>query len=90
MRRLGLRDIDFYVSRRQLGWVGHVSPMDFERLPRRMLSCCVPHKRPLGAPRMTYGRSVGKALDVFDLDHKRIPTRSGPSLLRTVLLGAPR
>ena len=42
MRRLGLRDIDFYVSRRQLGWVGHVSPMDFERLPRRMLSCWVP------------------------------------------------
>ena len=39
MRRLGLRDIDFYVSRRQLGWVGHVSRMGFERLPRRMLSC---------------------------------------------------
>ena len=42
-------------------------------IPRRMLSCWVPHKRPLGAPRMTYGRTVGKALDVFDIDRKRWP-----------------
>jgi hypothetical protein len=31
----------------------------------RMLSCWVAHPRPRGAPRMTYGRSVGKALDTF-------------------------
>ena len=37
------------------------------------LSCWVPHKRPVGAPRMTYGRSLGKALDVFDIDHKKWP-----------------
>ena len=73
MHRLGLDAIDFCVSRRQLGWAGHVSRMGFERLPRRMLSCWVPHKRPLGAPHMTYGRSLGKALDVFDLDHKKWP-----------------
>ena len=73
MQRLGLDAIDFYLSRRQLGWAGHVSRMDFERLPRRMLSCWAPHKRPLGAPRMTYGRSLAKALDVFDLDHKKWP-----------------
>ena len=73
MRRLGLDGIDFYVSRRQLGWLAHVARMDFGRLPRRMLSCWVTHKRPLGAPRMTYGRSVGKALDVFDLDDKKWP-----------------
>ena len=41
------------------------------RLPRRVLSSCVPRKRPPGAPRMTYGRSLGKALDVFDLDHSK-------------------
>ena len=45
--------IDFYVARRQLGWAGHVRRMDFDRLPRRMLSSWVPHKRPPGAPRMT-------------------------------------
>ena len=73
MQRLGLDAVDFYVARRQLGWLGHVARMDFSRLPRRMLSCWVPRKRPPGAPRMTYGRTVGKALDVFDLDPKKWP-----------------
>ena len=45
--------------------------MDFDRLPRRMLSAWVPHKRPIGAPRLTYGRSMVKAMDVFDLDPSR-------------------
>ena len=53
MLRLGVDAIDFYVARRQLGWAGHVCRMDFDRLPRRMLSSWVPHKRPPGAPRMT-------------------------------------
>ena len=73
MQRLGLDAVDFYLARRQLGWLGHVARMDFSRLPRRMLSCWVPHKRPPGAPRMTYGRTVGKALDVYDLDPKKWP-----------------
>ena len=73
MQRLGLDAIDFYVHGRQLGWTGHVARMDFERLPRRMRSCWVPQKRPLGAPRMTYGRTVGKALGVFGIDRKRWP-----------------
>ena len=70
MRRLGLDAADFYVARRQLGWLGHVARMDFSRLPRRMLSCPVPHPRPRGAPRMTYGRSVAKALAVFDISSR--------------------
>ena len=73
MLRLDVDAIDFYVARRQLGWAGHVCRMDFDRLPRRMLSSWVPHKRPPGAPRMTYARSLGKALDVFDLDHLKWP-----------------
>ena len=71
MEQLGIDAIDFYVAQRQLGWAGHVRRMGFERLPRRMLSSWVPHKRPLGAPRMTYGRSLRKALDVFGLDHSK-------------------
>ena len=73
MQRLGLDAIDFYMHARQLGWAGHVARMDFERLPRRMLSCWVPHKRPRGAPRMTYGRTIGKALDMFDINPKKWP-----------------
>ena len=45
--------------------------MDFERLTRRMLSSWVPHPRPIGAPKMTYGRSLTKALDKFNIDASR-------------------
>ena len=32
-----------------------------------------PHARPRDAPRLTYGRSVAKAMDIFNLDHARWP-----------------
>ena len=35
-----------------------------------MLSSWVPHKRP---PSMTYGRTLAKALDVFDIDQAKWP-----------------
>ena len=73
VQELGLDAIGFYVARRQLRWLGHVSRMDWERLPRRMLSAWVPHARPRGAPQLTYGRSVAKAMDVLNLDHARWP-----------------
>eukprot|EP00964_Phaeocystis_antarctica_P097261 scaffold63423_cov68-Phaeocystis_antarctica.AAC.1 len=69
-------------ARRQLGWLGHVARMDYSRLPRRMLSCWVSHKRPPSAPRMTYGRSILKALDTFDLDHKKWPELAADRLAR--------
>ena len=68
MSRTGLDAADFYVAQRQLRWLGHMARMDFGRLPRRMLSAWVPHKRPVGAPVMTYGRSVMKALKKFNID----------------------
>ena len=38
-QRLGLDSIEFYIARRQLRWLGHVSRMPYEtRLPRRLLS----------------------------------------------------
>ena len=73
MQQLGLDAADFYVARRQLGWLGHVARMDYSRLPRRMLCCWVPHKRPPGAPRMTYGRTIAKALDVFNINQAKWP-----------------
>ena len=51
MQELGLDAIDFYVARRQLRWLGHVSRMDWERLPRRMLSAWVCRTRGRGARR---------------------------------------
>ena len=72
-QELGLATIDFYVSRRQLRWLGHVSRMGFERLPRRMLSSWVNAPRPRGAPQMTYGRSITKALEKFNIDLRYWP-----------------
>ena len=71
-QQLGIDLIDTCIARRQLRWLGHVSRMDFEsRLPRRMLSSWVPHRRPAGAPTMTYGRSIAKAMVKFQLDQTR-------------------
>ena len=69
-RRLGIDSIDMYLSRRQLRWLGHIRRMEYDRLPRRMLSSWVPCPRPRGAPPMTYGRSVGAALDDFHIDRR--------------------
>jgi hypothetical protein len=85
-RRLGLDTADFYVARRQLGWLGHVARMDYSRLPRWMLSCWVAHPRPRGAPRMTYCRSVGKALDTFGLDHNKWPELAADRLAWRAML----
>ena len=73
-QRLGLDSIEFYIARRQLRWLGHVSRMPYEtRLPRRLLSAWVPHRRPIGSPSMTYGRSIFKALEMFRIDKTRWP-----------------
>ena len=68
LQRTGLAPIDSYVSRRQLRWAGHLARMDYCRLPRKMLSSWVQHKRPRGAPEFTYGRSLYKALKYANID----------------------
>ena len=73
-RQLGVDTIDTYLYRRQLRWLGHVRRMDYaQRLPRRMLSSWVAHPRPRGAPPMTYGRSIERALDAFHIDRRDWP-----------------
>jgi hypothetical protein len=66
--KMNLESIDTYVKCRQLRWLGHVGRMPFERLPRKMLSSWCATKRPRGAPQMTYGRTIGKALAHFHID----------------------
>ena len=86
---MGMETIDLYVARRQLRPAGHVSRMDHEvRLPRRMLSSWVPQRRPVGGPTMTYGRSIFKAMDKFNLDVERwheLAAQRGPwrAMLKT-------
>ena len=68
LTELDMLPIDYYIARRQLGWLGHVARMDMQRLPRRMLSSWTPHRRPVGSPTMTYGRAMKKALQCFGLE----------------------
>ena len=67
LNRLQLSPIDTYVTRRQLQWAGHLSRMDYGRLPRKMLTW-VPEKRPVGCPYYTLGRSLYKALTKARID----------------------
>jgi ABC-type sulfate transport system substrate-binding protein len=71
-KRIGLHIIDYYIFSRQLCWIGHVSMMNFNWLPRRMLSCWVPNKRSAGRPRFTYGEAVNKALKSFEFDKDKL------------------
>ena len=66
--KLSLESIDTYICRQQLRWAGHVMRMSWNRLPRKMLSCWVRSKRPRGAPRYTYGRSLYKCLKKSGID----------------------
>jgi hypothetical protein len=60
--RVGLHSFDGYYNTRLLRWAGHVARMPMTRTPRKLLTAWVKHKRPRGAPRMTFGRTLNKAL----------------------------
>ena len=68
LMRLGLSSIDIYTVRRQLRWAGHVSRMQINRVPRKLLSSWVRHKRPQGSPQFTYGRALKKSLRIANID----------------------
>lgn len=74
LMRLGLSSVDTYITRHQLRWAGHVSRMDYRRLPRKMLSGWVRSKRPRGAPHFTYGRALRKSLKKAQIDIATWPT----------------
>jgi len=65
--RIGIWDMDFYIARRTLLWVGHIARMPKSRLPRRLLTSWVNAPRPEFGQEMTYGRSLERWLKVFDL-----------------------
>ena len=74
LARVGLAPLDTYIVRRQLRWAGHVARMDYARLPRKMMSSWVCHKRPRGCPQYTHGRSLTKALRTARIDVDDWPT----------------
>ena len=62
LKRLKLKSMDAYVTKRHLQWAGHLARMPMERLPRKMMSCWIDSKRPVGCPSFTYGRGLNKSL----------------------------
>jgi hypothetical protein len=67
----GIHSVESYVFRRQLRWAGHVARMPTSRLPRKFLSSWCRAKRPTGAPKLTYGRTLLKALKWAGIDASR-------------------
>lgn len=70
-KRLGIHPIEYYIYNRQLCWAGNVARMDLSRLPRRMLSSWIAHSRPNGRPRFTWGATLVKALEKFQLNPEK-------------------
>jgi hypothetical protein len=61
-----VRPLRWHYETRLLRWGGHIVRMEKDRLPRMLMTSWVPNSRPIGCPRMTFGRTVKKAL-------KRLP-----------------
>ena len=57
-----VRPLHWHIDTRVLRWIGHIARMKRDRLPRMLLTSWVPHPRPIGCPRMTFGRTVKKAM----------------------------
>ena len=62
LKRLGLYAFDEYYNCRLLRWAGHVARMPMTRMPRMLMTGWVPNSRLIGAPQMTIGRTINKAL----------------------------
>ena len=60
--RLKIKNLDHYYNTRLLRWAGHVARMPMHRLPRKLLTGWVQHKRPVGGHQMNFGRTLNKAL----------------------------
>lgn len=57
-----VRPLRWHYETRLLRWAGHMARMEHDRLPLMLLTSWCPHSRPVGCPRMTFGRTLKKAL----------------------------
>jgi hypothetical protein len=69
LERLDVGSFNSYYNynRRLLRWAGHVARMPMDRMPRKLLTGWVEHSRPVGCPKMTWGRTLNKTLKSYDL-----------------------
>jgi len=69
LERMELKPITHYLFNRILRWTGNVVRQSRKRMPRKMLTAWVPHKRKRGGQELNFGRTLKKALTF-----KKIPT----------------
>jgi hypothetical protein len=67
LERLQIQPLDYYYNTRLLRWAGHLARMPMHRLPRRLLTGWVNNPRPIGGVKMTFGRTLNKALKAAKL-----------------------
>jgi hypothetical protein len=67
LERLGVGSFDSYYNRRLLRWAEHVARMPMDRMPRKFLTGWVEHARPVGCPKMTWGRTLNKEHKSYDI-----------------------
>ena len=67
LERAGINCIETYVHRRQLRWIGHVSRMPWDRLPRKFLSSWCYQARPVGRPVYRWGEGAEGAIKAVEL-----------------------
>ena len=77
-KRIAIWDLDYYVKRRTLQWVGHVVRMDKSRLPRRLLKAWVREPRPEFGQEMTVAGAVAQTLRSTTPIHRVGHTSPGP------------
>lgn len=82
--RLEICSIEDYYTSRTLRWAGHVVRMKGHRIPRRLLTGWVRHPRPVGAPQMTMGRTINKALTKFGITNVFTTDKKGKQGWRAI------
>ena len=56
---MNIRPLGVYLARRRLDWAECLARMDFgKRIPRKLLSSWIPHKRFVGRPTTAYGNGL--------------------------------
>ena len=66
-QRTGVFELPHYLASRTLLWAGHVARMPKSRLPKRLMLSWVREPRLAGGQEMTYGRSLERHLEHFDI-----------------------
>ena len=66
--RLDLKPLGACLAQRRLRWAGHVYRMDFESLPRKLLTSWVDHPRPRGRPQFHFGHGLARDLTNAGVD----------------------